>query len=239
MSLQDTQNHWNQLGKDDPFWAVLTDPTKQGGRWDPSEFFQTGVDEIATVMKEMARLKVSIHRKNALDFGCGVGRLSQALATHFDEVHGIDISPSMIGHANRLNQHAGKCHYHLNSSSDLKLFPDNQFDFVYSVIALQHIETRYQKDYLAEFFRVLKPNGVAVFQIICARGWRRFLPAAGVAAYRKIRHRGNAFISMFGVPEAEMDRTLTEGGMKTLDIRRSVDDTGRWSCLRYFTQKPS
>ena len=35
-------------------------------------------------------------RRSALDFGCGIGRLSQALAEHFDQVYGVDISPKMI-----------------------------------------------------------------------------------------------------------------------------------------------
>lgn len=237
MSLQDTQNHWNQLGKDDPFWAVLTDPAKQGGRWDPAEFFQTGIDEIAEVFKDVARLNASIQLTKALDFGCGVGRLCQALALHFSEVHGVDISPSMIEHANRFNQHGNKCHYHLNVRPDLILFPDHEFDFVYSVIALQHIETQYQREYLAEFFRVLKPNGIAVFQIISARGWRRFLPAAAVTAYRKMVHGDKAFISMHGVPESEVDQLLKQGGMETLSVRRTIDDSKRWQCLRYFVRK--
>lgn len=225
------------MGEDDPFWAVLTDPAKQGGRWDPREFFQTGVDEIATVFEDVGRLNASIQLNKALDFGCGVGRLCQALATHFAEVHGVDISPSMIEHAKRLNQHGTKCHYHLNARPDLTLFADHEFDFVYSVIALQHIETKYQKGYLAEFFRVLKPGGIAVFQIISAQGWRRFLPAPAVAAYRKLVHGDKAFISMHGVPESEVEQLLQQGGMNTLCIKRTVDDSKRWKCLRYFVRK--
>lgn len=39
----------------------------------------------------------------ALDFGCSVGPLTQALARHFDRVAGADISDTVLGHARRLN----------------------------------------------------------------------------------------------------------------------------------------
>ena len=76
MNLTTLQKHWDELGKDDPFWAVLSDPSKTGGRWEPKEFFQTGVTEIASLLEEIAGLNVPFHRGRALDFGCGVGQRS-------------------------------------------------------------------------------------------------------------------------------------------------------------------
>ena len=63
-----------------------------GSPWDAKDFFQTGVTEIDRVMEYAATLPVSFARHRALDFGCGIGRLTQALASHFSEVHGVDIA---------------------------------------------------------------------------------------------------------------------------------------------------
>ena len=80
--LQAHQQVWDQAGKDDPLWSVLSVPGMQG-RWKADEFFETGVREIAEVMRYLERQGIAVEKGRALDFGCGVGRLSQALASHF------------------------------------------------------------------------------------------------------------------------------------------------------------
>src|ERR1700682_912533 len=49
-----------------------------------------------------------------LDFGCGVGRLTQGPASYFASVRGVDIAPSMIELAKRHNRYPDVCHYDLN-----------------------------------------------------------------------------------------------------------------------------
>ena len=56
-------------------------------------------------------------------------------------------------------------HYHLNPVSDLRLFPDDHFDFIYSNIVLQHMEPGYSRKYIQEFIRILVPGGLVVFQL--------------------------------------------------------------------------
>jgi SAM-dependent methyltransferase len=118
--------------------------------------------------------------ERALDFGCGAGRLTQALAARFARCDGVDIAPSMIEVARRYNRFPDRCHYHLNTSSDLRDFADASFSFVYTVLVLQHMRPDYAKAYLREFLRVLAPGGLLVFQILgepspepgATSGWR-------------------------------------------------------------------
>src|SRR5262245_2563521 len=91
MDLSALKEHWNRFGRTDPMWAILSWPGKEKGQWTPEEFFDTGVREIAYVLNYAKTLSVRYRRRRALDFGCGVGRLTQALAPHFEEVHGVDI----------------------------------------------------------------------------------------------------------------------------------------------------
>jgi 2-polyprenyl-3-methyl-5-hydroxy-6-metoxy-1,4-benzoquinol methylase len=83
MGLDHVRKVYEQVGRDDPFYAVLTHHGFRGGRWDPEAFFQTGRDEIKGVMEYVASLPWELSRGLALDFGCGVGRLTQALAEEF------------------------------------------------------------------------------------------------------------------------------------------------------------
>jgi SAM-dependent methyltransferase len=165
MDLKELQRHWHAFGQQDPLWAILTDSQKRGGKWDLEEFFETGRNEIHNVIRYIESLGLPLLRKKALDFGCGVGRLTQALCRNFDECYGIDIAPSMIKLADEFNRHGARCHYIVNSTDDLKVFADNTFDLIYSVIVLQHMRPEYSKRYIEELMRVLAPNGMLIFQI--------------------------------------------------------------------------
>ena len=99
-------------------------------------------------MQYIDKLGVLQRRGRALDFGCGVGRLTQALATYFDEAVGVDIAPSMVKLAKRYNRFKARCVYYVNREADLRLFPDQQFDFIYTNIVLQHMKPEYAKSYI-------------------------------------------------------------------------------------------
>jgi SAM-dependent methyltransferase len=71
----------------------------------------------------------------------------------------------MISQAKKFNRHKDRCVYLQNDRSDLVLFQDNFFDFIYTSIVLQHMRPEYSKAYLKEFLRVLSPGGLLVFQL--------------------------------------------------------------------------
>ena len=156
---------WEKLGRDDPFWAVLTEEKYREELCDSDAFYATGLAEMMELAVRMKKLGYPLEGDRAMDFGCGVGRVSQALASYYNQVDGVDISSSMIEHANKHNRVSDKCAYHHNTLPDLALFPDNSFDFIYSRIVLQHMPIALAKRYLKEFFRVLKPGGVMYVQI--------------------------------------------------------------------------
>lgn len=165
MDLDELQNNWDEFGKTDPLWAILTNPGRKGGKWDAEEFFALGRQEIAGIMQKTQEYGFPARRDAALDFGCGVGRLTQALCAWFERCCGVDIAPSMIELARRYNRHGDKCEYFQNAHSDLRIFSDDSFDLVYSKIVLQHMRPQYSTAYIKEFVRVLRPGGLIVFQI--------------------------------------------------------------------------
>jgi SAM-dependent methyltransferase len=163
--IVDVREAWESLAQRDPLWAILSSPDKKGNEWNRAEFFQTGDAQIDHLMQTLRHHEISVDTDTVLDFGCGVGRLSQALLPYFDSVFGVDVAPTMVSLAQELNKDPARCHYFLNQQEDLKLFQDKQFCFIFSIIVLQHLPPGLAFKYLAEFVRILRPNGLLVFQL--------------------------------------------------------------------------
>jgi SAM-dependent methyltransferase len=186
--LRTVRHFWDDLAERDPLWAILSDPSKRGGRWDLRSFFATGEREISLLLHQLEGLPGGglTSRRTALDFGCGVGRLTQALALHFTTVAGVDVSPTMLAHARRLNGHGDRVEYVHNERDDLAVLGDKRFDLVYTDLVLQHLPPQRAMRYVSELLRVVADGGLLVFQL---PSHRRSTPAAEVtpmedAAYR-------------------------------------------------------
>ena len=165
-ALENSRRVWEALARSDPYWAVCADPRKQDGKWNAPELLATGVFEVETVLSFVRGSGLSVRcNGKALDFGCGVGRLTQALSKYFPECYGVDISSGMVSTAIALAKDSPNCHFLVNQVPDLSWFGSNSFSFIYSSIVLQHIEPDYVTKYLREFARVLEPGGILVFQI--------------------------------------------------------------------------
>lgn len=192
MNLDDLQRHWDAFGVRDPLWAILTDPARKGGRWTPAEFFATGVAEIDALVAEARRLGLPRRRRRALDFGCGVGRLTQALAAHADAVLGLDVAPSMVAHARAFNRHGDRVTYAVQAGPPLATLADRSIDLVVTGRVLQHIAPEYARAYVAELARVLAPGGFLSFDLPSRPLDVPVLPAGALAphAYHGRVHAG-------------------------------------------------
>src|ERR1700748_2560639 len=82
--LSHLKSDWDSLAQRDVLAAILTDESKSGGKWDVTEFMATGDAEIETVLQHLVIVGLQPDPDGAvLDFGCGVGRVTQALARRF------------------------------------------------------------------------------------------------------------------------------------------------------------
>lgn len=156
---------WDAHAAADPLWAVLSEPEKKGRRWGLQEFMRTGEREIALLYHKLAQMKQTIPEGLVLDFGCGVGRLTQALGRRRDQVIGADISPAMIEIAERLNHYPGRVRYVSTVTSGLDEWSKDSFALIYSSIVLQHVEPDLSVAYLCDFFKLVRQDGFIVFQL--------------------------------------------------------------------------
>lgn len=156
---------WNRLARKNPYWAILTSLPDIDAPPDLDSFFRSGLMAVDREIEYLDKYNLCPHRKRAVDFGCGLGRLTRGLAEHFDSVIGVDISEEMIRLAKAHNAHPERVDFVHNIAPDLAVFPDEYFNFIYSDITLQHIHPEVAKCYIVEFIRILKPRGVASFQV--------------------------------------------------------------------------
>jgi SAM-dependent methyltransferase len=161
--LRRYRRQWEANAKLDPLWAVLSLDDKLGNGWNERAFFETGRQEIDEVFDFMRRNQmVAPQLDRALDFGCGLGRLTEPLASRARHVVGVDISAEMIRRARAYFPHL---EFHLNERPDLRDFQARSVDLIYTNIVLQHLNTGLQKHYLREFGTLLRPGGLAILQI--------------------------------------------------------------------------
>lgn len=155
---------WDKLAREDPFWAVLTADDKRGQRWDPEAFFATGVADVARVMSRLESMGVQPRGGRALDFGCGLGRLTRALAARFQHADGVDVSSEMVQRAASLAREPNVRFLH-NPRADLSQLESGAYRFVLSLISLQHMPQPLALGYVDELCRVLEAGGVAYVQL--------------------------------------------------------------------------
>ncbi len=164
-TIDKLKDYWNSYAEGDPLFAILSDSEMKNRKWNLPQFIETGFREINTLMYKLNSQKIDFSKNKVLDFGCGIGRLSLPLSEHFENVVGVDISKKMIDLADKINFIGNRIQYKCNQYDNLALFEKESFDFIYSNIVLQHCPPVIIQQYLNDFYRILKPGGLIVFQL--------------------------------------------------------------------------
>lgn len=238
------RRQWEALGRVDPYWAVISEPGKKGGRWDPGEFFASGENEIRAVLAQAVALGMEPAHGLALDYGCGVGRLSRALAGVFSQVVGVDFSQSMLDEARRANAAFANLRFERNDGHSLSTIATGSVDLVYSVIALQHSLPAAQREIIREFGRVVAPGGAVVFQTPS----RPNLGTASGVAFRvlgnrllnlprRLLHGKDRVMEVHSLPREEVVRLLGACGLEVREVERYDVAGPAFESYRYWASK--
>ena len=164
-------NIWESYGQDETYWSVLTADSflKENINKDIIEnFYDTGKSTMRYIENTLKRCDEweKLSRQNCMEYGCGVGRVTVQLAKVFKNVTGLDISHGHLKLAEkRINN---LCITNINfqrvqNLDELGQLP--KYDFIFSVIVLQHNPPPVIAVIIETFFKLLKVSGSVMFQI--------------------------------------------------------------------------
>jgi SAM-dependent methyltransferase len=216
---RDTDADWRAIGRAQPFWGVLTHDEFRTENLTPAAiaaFYASGAAHIADLVRRLTEATGTPPGGRALDFGCGAGRLAEAMADYADGVTGYDISPGMLDEARR---RGGRAAY-------VDRLPDGPFDWINSFIVFQHIPPQRGLDLLRQLMARLAPDGAVSLHLTIwrdarvaappARGWRR-LAAPLLARWRTARLKTGA-VMMYDYDLSDIVRVLNERGVEALTL---------------------
>ena len=134
-----TSNH-EEHNENPDYWDILLGDLKDRKKWDS---------------------------KVALDFACGKGRnvINMFNLCNWSRIDGIDISEGNINY-NRSAYSQQQSNWYCNNGVDVSDLKSNEYDFIMSTIALQHIPVYdIRKSLITDLLRTLKPGGLFSFQM--------------------------------------------------------------------------
>ena len=164
----DAAQDWVRLGATNPYFGVLSDARFHGRALDEDlrgEFFASGHRHVAALTETLHRCFGAFERGTALDFGCGVGRISQALAGTFAQVVGLDVSPGMLAEARRNAAQAGVTNAEYRDSTAPGSIPPGSFDLVHSYIVLQHIPVAVGEPIIEQLIAAVRSGGIGALHV--------------------------------------------------------------------------
>jgi SAM-dependent methyltransferase len=172
--LETERDRWERLARD-PYYAVLNEDgyrLARGAEDARSRFDQSGEDDVGRTIAEIrAFIEPDFRPRHALDFGCGVGRLTIPLARVCEQVTGVDISRAMLAEAARNCEARGVRNVSLLGSTEFFRMDAGSppLDFIHSYIVFQHIPPRAGVWIIGELLRRLASGGVGALHVTYAR----------------------------------------------------------------------
>lgn len=163
---------WEVWGSTDPLYGVASwdGKGKDGNRpWTREEFLAQGEADWWEFLRHWEGYDVELKEPNhVLEIGCGAGRLTWPMTSHFAQVVGVDISASMIEEARKVGEFyatGADPDFRIGDGAVLPAIGDS-FDGVFSTHVFQHLETKADALTLwTEAYRVLKPGGTAMVHL--------------------------------------------------------------------------
>ncbi len=210
-----TAGEWEELARREPYFPVLTD---EGVR--DVDFLKTGEEDIVILLGAIASILGRDPPLAAvLDFGCGAGRLTLPLARRATQVVACDIAPTILEHARQNAHEAGLHNVTFIETGELAGLPDGQFDFVCSLLTLQHIPPAEGYRLIRTLLRVLAPGGVAALQLTLEPPGGRLQRLARMLHKSRYVHRvmphdirRPSWMQVNAYDERVMNRVIAEAG---------------------------
>ena len=215
---------WNARARENAMWFIHSN--LDFAHTDEAEFWASGEENLDSTL---AVFGLTIGpTDDVVEIGCGIGRITRAIAARARHVVGVDVSDEMVERGRRQLADLGNVDLRVGNGHDLAGIEDETADVVYSFIVFQHIpDPAVTCRYVTDMGRVLRPNGWALFQIsdLPAMHERRTHAADRrlVARIRRALGRAPKGVDRpqwlgSAVDRDDLRRALAEGGLELAGI---------------------
>jgi SAM-dependent methyltransferase len=194
-------------------------------------FFESGRAHLDEVLQTVHRhLDPAFRPPRALDFGCGVGRVTIPLAAVVSSVVGVDVSPSMLREAAENCKREGRSNVTWVLADDALSGVTGRFDFIHSFIVFQHIPPRRGEAILRRLIELLDSGGIAALHFTYRtrgsrlRAVRRWIRGSVPLVHPLLnliqgRNMGDPLMRMHDYRLDRLFRILQETGCETCVVR--------------------
>jgi len=228
---------WIALGATRPYHSVLT----------LKELFPENITEAAikrfwaSGASEGSQIEAILLRhgfenaasKTCLEYGCGLGRVTVALANIFKTVYAYDISPAHLEVAEKRSAQLGLNNIEFKLCAK-DIFANNlhHCEFFYSRIVFQHNPPPLMGKLISMALGSLQVNGVGIFQVPTYAPKYRF----NINEYLECTEKPE--MEMHAMPQAEIFNIIADGGCRILEVR---EDNGvgwnSWISNRFIVKR--
>jgi SAM-dependent methyltransferase len=230
--------YWDERARLNAAWYVDTSLSFDAP--DMQAFFESGRKTVTSALEGMPVQPPS--NDLAVEIGPGIGRMCLALADRFDRVVGVDISPEMVERARELVP-SEKITFVAGDGASLAPVADGTVDVVFSFTVFQHIpRVSVIERYISEAARVLKPQGVFVFQWNNTPGALRWAVRRSITSklrrfsrFRERHDRNHPAFLGSRVPLGRIKRALEKSGLE-LERTEGLDTLFAWA---WATRSPT
>ncbi len=221
--LELTQASWERLGEQEPHWSVLSAERFKQANLDEhrGQFYDSGQHSAEQFLNSLRRngcLPERLSDQRIIEYGCGVGRVTHALAQRFGEVYAYDISAPHLELARQLAASLGLDNIRfarVKRPRDILQLP--QADAVYTTIVLQHNPPPVIRFILEALLNALAPGGVACFQLLTYQQGYAF----SAEAYLRAAAGRESGVEMHVLPQKRVFELIAQSGCRVLE---TLDD---------------
>ncbi len=162
--LKTSWEFWDEKATENAAWYISSYGSYHNR--DMDGFWQSG----NTIWADLKRETGYVPKPTdvVVDIGCGIGRLTRAMAQEVGHVHGFDISQNMLEEARKLG--LPNATFYETEGNSLRPLPNKSCDLVMAYNVLQHMpSTDVLGEYLREMARISR--GIIAFTL-SPRDWK-------------------------------------------------------------------
>ena len=211
-----TAAQWHHLGETEPYWSVITQENYLQSHFQQSRevFYATGEQEAKVLDSTLERHLIEPRPLGrCVELGCGVGRVTGALAKRHREVVAIDISATHLQLAEEELEKQGVNNVTYKQLTSLEQTQEfGPIDLFYSKIVLQHNPPPVIAVLLKNLLSTLSPGGIGFFQIPVFKAGYRFL----IEPYLQEDNQTNMEMHFF--PLADLLQLVANAGCRICEL---------------------